>query len=131
MSAVTGVEIEKFRQLLENRKAALSAEIEAKLAEAKAERVAPDASAETDGGDKAVLDVTSHIGLATVSRDIQELRDTEAALDRLVKGTFGICEACGEAIAPERLRVYPTAKRCAPCQSDFERSRGGTPGAKL
>jgi RNA polymerase-binding protein DksA len=131
MSAVTGAEIERFRRLLESRKAELAAEIEAKLAEAKAERVAPDASAETDGGDRAVLDVTSHIDLATVSRDLQELRDIEAALDSLAKGTFGTCEACGEQIAQERLRVYPTAKRCAPCQSELERSRGGTPGARL
>ncbi|MBI4292687.1 MAG: TraR/DksA C4-type zinc finger protein [Betaproteobacteria bacterium] len=131
MSGLTGAEIERFRQLFERRKAALAAEIEVKLAEAKAERVAPDASAETDGGDRAVLDVTSHIDLATVSRDIQELRDTEAALESLARGTFGICEACGEEIAPERLRVYPTARRCAPCQSALERSRGDTPGARL
>ena len=131
MSAVTGAEIERFRQLLEGRKTTLAAEIEAKLAEAKTERVAPDASAETDGGDKAVLDVTSHIDLAMVSRDLRELRDTEAALDRLSKGTFGLCEACGDAIALERLHVYPTAKRCAPCQSDYERSRGGAQGARL
>ncbi|MBI2959619.1 MAG: TraR/DksA family transcriptional regulator [Betaproteobacteria bacterium] len=131
MSAVPGTEMASFREVLERRKAALVSEIEAKLAEARAARVAPDASAETDGGDRAVLDVTSEIDLATASRDIRELRDTEAALDRLAKGTFGLCESCGDAIALGRLRVYPTATRCAPCQSDYERSRGGAQGTSL
>ncbi len=131
MSAIPAAELEKFRQLLASREASLEREIEAKLAEAKTERVAPDASAETDGGDRAVLDVTSHIDLATVSRDIQELRDTEAAQERLAQGTFGICDDCGEPIPIGRLQVYPTAQRCALCQSAYERSRGGASGARL
>jgi RNA polymerase-binding transcription factor DksA len=39
-----------------------------------------------------------------------ELRDVEAALERLDQGTYGQCEVCGRPIPDERLEAYPTAR---------------------
>ncbi len=34
------------------------------------------------------------------------------ALERVKKGTYGICETCGEDIDERRLEVFPAAKNC-------------------
>lgn len=44
-----------------------------------------------------------------------ELKAIDAALERIAKGTFGICAKCGAAIAPERLAVVPHAPLCQDC----------------
>jgi RNA polymerase-binding transcription factor DksA len=41
----------------------------------------------------------------------------EQALARVDAGSYGRCEACGEAIAPERLAVRPAATHCITCAS--------------
>jgi DnaK suppressor protein len=48
--------------------------------------------------------------------EVELLRDLEAALRRLDAGNFGICQSCGEAIAPKRLAAVPWARFCIPCQ---------------
>ncbi|MFC4783537.1 TraR/DksA family transcriptional regulator [Nocardioides sp. MAHUQ-72] len=43
------------------------------------------------------------------------LAEVEAARTRLATGAYGVCEVCGEPIAPERLEVRPTARTCVRC----------------
>jgi DnaK suppressor protein len=45
----------------------------------------------------------------------QQLLDLEDALGRLESGGYGVCEDCGQPIAPERLEVRPTARTCIGC----------------
>ena len=52
-----------------------------------------------------------------------ELGDIEAALERMDAGSYGQCTDCGVAIAPARLKAYPTAKRCIDCQTVAEQHR--------
>ena len=131
MIEFSAAEREEFSAQLALRNAELVAEIETKLAQAKTERVAPDAVSVTDGGDKALLEAASGLNLAIVRRDVEELRAIEAAQARIAEGTFGTCTDCGEAIARDRLRAHPAAIRCAACQNEFERRSGGIHGAKL
>lgn len=49
----------------------------------------------------------------------------EHAMERLEKGLYGICEDCGEKIAPERLEFKPEATRCVRCQSRWDREHRG------
>lgn len=51
----------------------------------------------------------------------QELEDTEAALERVDAGTYGICIDCGRHIRRERLDAVPAASRCESCQEELER----------
>lgn len=44
-----------------------------------------------------------------------KLRDVERALGKLEEGTYGVCDRCGRAIAPERLDAIPWAVRCISC----------------
>jgi RNA polymerase-binding transcription factor len=45
----------------------------------------------------------------------QRLDDVRAALSRIEKGTYGICERCGKQIDPERLEAVPAASLCISC----------------
>jgi DnaK suppressor protein len=45
----------------------------------------------------------------------QALADTEEALARLSAGTYGWCEGCAGAIAPQRLAAVPETRYCARC----------------
>ena len=46
--------------------------------------------------------------------------EVRGALERMEKGTYGICLKCGKAIAPARLRVLPTAPLCLDCAEEEE-----------
>lgn len=46
------------------------------------------------------------------------LDQIEEALERMDGGDYGSCEACGEAIADDRLVVVPLATRCVECAED-------------
>ena len=45
----------------------------------------------------------------------KELKAIDAALDRISKGTFGICAKCGNPISPARLAAVPHAALCEEC----------------
>ena len=60
--------------------------------------------------------------LAEVSRDVDEVRALESALDRLASGTYGVCIDCNGDIDFERLLAHPVALRCFDCQEAHERT---------
>jgi DnaK suppressor protein len=43
-----------------------------------------------------------------------------AALERLAQGTYGLCSACDEPVAFNRLKAYPETTMCLPCKSAAE-----------
>jgi RNA polymerase-binding transcription factor DksA len=50
-----------------------------------------------------------------------DLEDVDRAMRMLEKGTYGICEACGLPISPDRLDAYPAARFCLEDQRSLER----------
>jgi len=48
---------------------------------------------------------------------------TERALAKLDEGTYGSCDACGEPIAPARLRAMPDGVLCLGCASSQSPAR--------
>ena len=48
------------------------------------------------------------------------LDQIEAALRRMEKGSYGICESCRKAIARERIKALPFARYCISCQTSSE-----------
>jgi len=53
-----------------------------------------------------------------------EIRDVEAALERVRVGQYGLCVDCGRPISASRLRAVRTARRCMRCQVGAERKVG-------
>jgi len=49
---------------------------------------------------------------------LETLRETEEALGKLDAGTYGLCENCGNGIAPARLEAMPMARLCIDCAND-------------
>ena len=47
--------------------------------------------------------------------DEQELREIDAAINRILNGTWGACERCGGAVGRDRLRTLPEVRYCANC----------------
>jgi DnaK suppressor protein len=43
------------------------------------------------------------------------LAELDQALARLEQGSYGICERCGQPIAPARLAARPAARTCIAC----------------
>lgn len=50
------------------------------------------------------------------------LEAVSIAIEKIKKGTYGICESCGKQISKERLKVIPYAKYCIKCQTEREKS---------
>lgn len=122
----SGVELPHFKRVLQARHGALRTAIHAALLRSDEEQYAQIAGQVHDVEDDALADLLVDINLAEITREIQELRDVDAALRRIVMGTYAVCIRCGEAIARERLDAYPTAKRCVICQKEEERRRAMT-----
>jgi DnaK suppressor protein len=75
-----------------------------------------------DAGDESVADLLADLGATRIDRQIQEIREIEAARDRMRDGTYGECPRCGSEIPFERLAAYPTALRDVPCQTQYEKN---------
>lgn len=44
-----------------------------------------------------------------------QLKDVNAALERIAQGTYSVCEKCKNPIALDRLKVSPEARFCSNC----------------
>jgi CBS domain-containing protein/RNA polymerase-binding transcription factor DksA len=59
--------------------------------------------------------------LETLSeRNIKSVKEFDDAMERIDKGSFGLCLSCGESIAIERLKAIPESGYCVDCQKEFE-----------
>lgn len=47
------------------------------------------------------------------------LSDIDAALQRIVKGTYGKCKYCGQEIDERRLKARPESGSCIKCKTGF------------
>jgi DnaK suppressor protein len=59
--------------------------------------------------------------LAIIQTLQNKLLAIERALRAAEKGSYGICEICGQPIDPERLEVMPHTTTCIKCQAKLER----------
>jgi len=62
--------------------------------------------------------------LALIRTLENKLESIEQALRLAEKGTYGICERCGEKIDPARLEALPHTTLCVKCKAQMERVAG-------
>ena len=60
------------------------------------------------------------MSIETGRRRREKLRQIAAALQRLEAGQYGLCQDCGEDIAPARLDFDPSVLLCIQCASTKE-----------
>ena len=55
--------------------------------------------------------------LALEKRVREQLAEVEHALRKFEKGTYGLCDSCGQPIDPARLEALPQASLCLNCKA--------------
>lgn len=61
------------------------------------------------------------IDFAVRSRLVERAQRLAEALELLEAGEYGVCEECGQTIAPARLERLPEVRTCVACQERRER----------
>ena len=56
-----------------------------------------------------------------------EIEQIDLALIKMSLGDYGVCESCGDDIAPKRLQVIPWARLCVECARDYEKQHRSLP----
>ncbi len=90
-----------------------------KTVEKKKEEAIPEAEV-GDEGDVAMRSLARDLVFELTDNERRLLDEVEAALRRVEKNVFGLCEANGEKISVARLKAMPYARYCIDCQSRFE-----------
>ena len=73
-------------------------------------------SRQGDMADQASGNNEVHIALKLRQTDAKILQAIEEALQRIDKGTYGVCRDCGNMIAPARLKAIPWTRVCIDCK---------------
>ena len=121
-SGLNQQQLRHFREVLEQRREAVTADIRHELVQSDSEHYIDLAGQVGDLEDQALADLLVDENLADIHRHIQDVRAIDAALLRLSEGRYGECLDCGEPIDTRRLEAYPTALRCIDCQSRYEQT---------
>jgi len=66
-------------------------------------------------------ELEKRLALERRTRDL--LAAVEHALQKFEQGTYGLCDKCGQPIAPERLEALPQASLCVECKSKDSKGR--------
>jgi RNA polymerase-binding protein DksA len=131
MADLTEDQLAQIKAVLQRRYLELREEIRDELERSGNEHYADLAGPAPDPGDDSVADMLVDVGAAIVDRQVDEIREVEAALKRLAELDFGDCVDCGEEISFERLMASPTTRRCVRCQSLHEKTYSHEPNPTL
>jgi DnaK suppressor protein len=103
-------ELQRYKTLILDKREELLAEFDTKVL-APATRAAGG-----DMMDQARADAEADIQISLRQVDTQTLREVEAALARINRGTFGVCEMCQQPLSEARLEAVPWSPICRKCK---------------
>jgi DnaK suppressor protein len=107
-------QVQKFRDILSQKRDDLTA-----IVQRKKEEEVEDIGV-GDEADIATHSVEKEMLFELTDSEKQTLDMVEAALRRMEKGFYGVCESCQKGIPRMRLQVMPWARYCISCQSEQE-----------
>ena len=110
----------ELKQMLEERRRELQAEVKGKIRDVRAEGWGGKASEVFDAVESSEADIQDDIEFALIQMKSETLNKIHDALARLEQGDYGNCFECGEEIAEKRLRALPFAVRCKDCEEARE-----------
>jgi DnaK suppressor protein len=113
METMTQTEINKYKAMLETKKAELSAGLRNR--EDIAIEKTPDAI------DEVQLAGERELAIRNLDRESNLLRNVKGALVRIADGSYGVCMHCEEDIKIKRLDAVPWTKYCIKCQEAADR----------
>jgi DnaK suppressor protein len=112
--------LEGQKKALEEERATYLHQAESLKAEADllmADREPGDVQFDEESGEGDTLAVERERDLALSAQARAAIEEIDKALEKIIDGTYGVCEVCGEAIPKERLRALPYAALCVRCKS--------------
>ncbi len=124
-------QVEEFRGLIDQRRRALLGEIMEDAERVRGEPFGEHAGNAPDAGDASVATLMADLDQADLNRDVGEVRALDAAVERIERGSYGICEDCGGDIGEGRLDAFPAAIRCVRCQERYEKTFATPKGSTL
>ncbi len=65
--------------------------------------------------------------LNMLGKEVDSLKEIEAAIKRVEQGTYGVCEMSGEDIPQLRLEAIPFTRRTVTCQQQWEEEQKNNP----
>lgn len=111
----------ELKQMLEDRRREIQAEVQGKIRDARAEGVWGNKQSEVlDAVESSEADIQDDIEFALIQMKSETLNRINDALMRLEQENYGNCFECGEEIAEKRLRALPFAVRCKDCEEARE-----------
>ncbi|HEY8553404.1 MAG TPA: TraR/DksA C4-type zinc finger protein [Burkholderiales bacterium] len=125
MAKLTARDIRRFERRLRTRRHELLDDIAARVSETERNDFTELLGRVRDSGEESVAELLASANLTLLDREVNELREVEAALARIADGNYGKCEECGGEIDKARLEAYPTAVRCVECERRREIARAG------
>ena len=115
-------ELTEFKSLLKIRKAVLQGDVKGLEHEAMKKGA--------DGGDLSTIPMhladlgtdsfEQDMSLGLMESESDEIHQIEEAFERIVDGSFGLCETCKKKIPKERLKAIPYARLCIGCKMKEE-----------
>lgn len=73
-----------------------------------------------DPTDRASVEWDQNFMLRIRDRERKLISKIQKAMARIEDGSYGICDACGEDIAVERLKARPVTTLCIDCKTEQE-----------
>lgn len=122
MNQLTAGQLAVLVELLDARDRSLAAGIDEHVAGLRASNVPETPTLAGDIADLAEIELVRGRQAAAIERDLQALREIEAARVRVAAGSIGNCSDCADPIGFDRLLAHPTASRCVLCQELYEQS---------
>jgi len=112
-------DIRYFKQMLEERREQILKNIQGSSKELDELHKSHDVM---DEGDIAAVSADNLINEEIMASQQKELTEIDEALDKIIRGVYGVCEMCEEPIGMQRLKVKPFAKYCITCRQIAENS---------
>lgn len=109
-------ELTRFKELLDEQKEHLRKQLADMGADPDQENTVDGLNLDFGFADSAQSTAERNKVLAVIERLRENLHDVDLALSKIEKGTFGVCERCGEPMDPERLEALPYARLCMSCK---------------
>jgi len=117
------INLDKIRSRLESERKRLQTELEQSQVSAQPTEVRREGSPFGKREEEATESFELEKRLALERQIKEKLNEVEHALDKFNKGTYGLCDICGQPIDPARLEALPEANLCLSCKARNVRSR--------
>lgn len=126
MSHLKHEDLTNIRNALQTRREALLKQVAATLDESGQTQYAEVLGrASGDSSDEALAVTLGDISAARLDHEIRQLKELDAAMQRMESKDFGFCQDCGAPIPVARLIANPAAVRCIACQELHEKTYAG------